>query len=306
MQVDFCPVQTMLAPILKRRVSPTTDSTRHAHARAIGLLLIASVFWSLGGLLIKGVEWSALAIAATRSAIAAATIVAFMRGRLHFTWSRWQVGAAIAYAGTVLLFVLATKLTTAANAILLQYTAPIYIALAAPWFLGEPSRRRDWIAIVVTLAGMSLFFFDQLSARGMTGNVVAIASGVAFAALTLLVRRQKDGSVVESIVLGNVIAAVCGLPFVHAPFPDARGWALLAALGVVQLGISYILYAAAMKHATAMEAALVPMLEPVLNPVWVLLVRGERPGPYALVGGLVVLGVVAVRTVVAVRERSAT
>jgi drug/metabolite transporter (DMT)-like permease len=257
----------------------------------------------MGGVLIKGVEWHAPAISATRSAIAAATIVIFYRGRLHFTWSRWQIAGALAYAATVMLFVLANKLTTAANAILLQYTAPIYIALLAPWFLGEPSRRRDWVIIGITLAGMALFFFDQLSAKGMAGNLVAIASGVSFAALTLFMRKQKDGSAVESIVLGNLIAAVLGIPFLRGPFPDTNGWMMLAVLGVVQLGLSYIAYAAAVKRATALEAALVPMLEPILNPIWVLLLLHERPGPFALAGGLVVIGAVAARAVLAVRER---
>ncbi|BET65800.1 DMT family transporter [Opitutales bacterium ASA1] len=282
---------------------PALADTDAGRSRAILLLLLSALLWSMGGLLIKGVEWSAPGIAATRSIVAALTIVAFYRGRLRFTWSTWQLAGAAAYAATVLLFVLATKLTTAANAILLQYTAPIYIALAAPWFLGEPSRRRDWWIIAVTLAGMSLFFVEQLSAEGLAGNLVAIASGIAFAALTLFLRKQKDGSAVESIVLGNILAAVIALPFVRGPFPEAAGWGMLLVLGVVQLGLSYIVYAAAIRRATAMDAALVPMLEPILNPVWVLLFLGERPGPWALAGGAVVIGAVAVRAALGARER---
>ncbi len=272
-------------------------------ASAIGLLLLSAFLWSLGGLLIKGVDWSAPAIAATRSAIAALTIAVFYRGRLRFTWSRWQIAGAVAYAATVMLFVIANKLTTAANAILLQYTAPVYIALAAPWFLGEPSRRRDWLVIAVTLCGMALFFVDRLSTRGIAGNLAAIGSGVSFAALALFLRKQKDGSAVESIVLGNVLAALVGLPFVRGPFPDAAGWGILVVLGVIQLGFSYIAYAVAVRRATAMDAALVPMLEPILNPVWVLLFHGERPGRWALVGGAIVVGAVAARGALSVRER---
>ncbi len=284
---------------------PPTRASAPSRSGALGLLLASAALWSLGGVLIKGVDWSPLAIAGTRSALAALTIVVLLRGRLHFTWSRWQVAGAFAYAATVLLFVLATRLTTAANAILLQYTAPVYIALAAPWFLGEPSRRGDWLVIAVTLAGMGLFFLDHLTLEGRAGNLLAIASGVSFAALALLLRKQKDGSAVESIVLGNLIAAAVGLPFVRAPFPDATGWALLVVLGVVQLGVSYLLYAVAVRRATAMDAALVPMLEPILNPVWVLLWLGERPGPFAMLGGLVVLGAVACRSVLALRARPA-
>ena len=275
----------------------------HGRTGAIGLLLLSALLWSIGGLLIKQVEWHAPAIAATRSAIAALTIAAFYRGRLHFTWSKWQLAGALAYAATVVLFVLANKLTTAANAILLQYTAPVYIAVAAPWFLGEPSRRRDWIVIAITLGGMALFFVDQLSTRGLAGNLVAIASGMSFAALALFLRKQKDGSAVESIVLGNILATLVGLPFFHGPFPSVEEWNLLVMLGVVQLGFSYIAYAAAVRRATAMDAALVPMLEPILNPIWVLLFHGERPRPWALLRDLVVIGTVAVRAVLSARER---
>ncbi|MGH8019913.1 MAG: DMT family transporter [Opitutaceae bacterium] len=284
-------------------MNTTSIPSSPTRAGAIGLLLLSALLWSFGGLLVKGVEWNALAIAGTRSAIAAITIGVFLRGRLRFTWSRWQIAGAFAYATTVMLFVLATKLTTAANAILLQYTAPVYIALAAPWFLGEPSRRRDWIVIAVTLGGMGLFFVDRLSTRGLAGNLAGIGSGVSFAALTLFLRKQKDGSAVESIVLGNILAALAGLPFVRGPFPEAAGWGLLAILGVVQLGLSYIVYARAVRRATAMDLALIPMLEPILNPVWVLLFFGERPGPWALLGGAIVIGAVAVRGVLSVRER---
>jgi drug/metabolite transporter (DMT)-like permease len=282
-------------------LKPNPSQTAHDRTGAIGLLLLSALLWSTGGLLIKGVEWHAPAISATRSAIAVITLVACYRGRLRFTWSKWQLAGAVAYAATVVLFVLATKLTTAANAILLQYTAPIYIAIAAPWFLGEPSRRRDWIVIVVTLGGMALFFVDQLSTQGFAGNLVAIVSGMSFAALTLFLRKQKDGSAVESIVLGNILAALVGLPFLRGPFPDLAGWGMLVILGVVQLGFSYIAYAAAIRRATAMDAALVPMLEPILNPIWVLLFHGERPGPWALIGG--VIGAVATRAILSVRER---
>jgi drug/metabolite transporter (DMT)-like permease len=267
------------------------------------LLLFSALLWSLGGLLIKLVDWNPMAIAGTRAIIAAFTIAVCYRGRLRFTWSRWQIGGAVAYASTTIFFVLATKLTTAANAILLQYTAPIYIALLAPWVLGEPSRRRDWVIIAITLAGMGLFFFDDLNLSGLWGNLAAITSGVSFAGITLFLRKQKDGSPVESIVLGNLIAAAVGLAFVRTPFPGATGWAALLALGVVQLGVSYIFYARAIRRATAMQATLVQMLEPILNPIWVLLVIGEMPGTFALMGGAIVVGAVTLSAVLAIRER---
>ncbi len=272
------------------------------HARAVGLMASAALCWSLGGLLIKTVAWSPLAVAGGRGFIAAAFLAVFAP-RFRFTWSAAQIGGAVAYAATTVLFVTANKLTTAANAILLQYTAPVWIALFGAWFLGEPATRADWATIVVVFGGMALFFCDNLRFQGVEGNLVALASGVAFAAMTMLLRKQKDTSAVESIFLGDLLAGVIGLPFMlnGGPLPHAVGWAALALLGTVQLGLSYLLYARAIRHVTALEAVLIPVLEPILNPVWVLLFLGERPGRYALAGGVVVLTAVTLRTLHSLR-----
>jgi len=277
-----------------------------AHARAVGLMASAALCWSLGGLLIKSVAWPPLAVAGGRGFIAAAFLAIFAP-RFRFTWSAAQIGGAVAYAATTILFVAATKLTTAANAILLQYTAPVWIALFGAWFLGEPATRADWLTIAVVFGGMGLFFCDDLQFAGFAGNLIALASGVAFAAMTLLLRRQKDTSAEESIFLGNLLAGAIGLPFmISAPtLPNARGWIALALLGVVQLGISYLLYARAIRHITALEAVLIPVIEPILNPVWVLLALGERPGPLSLLGGVIVLSAVTARTVHSLRSGGA-
>jgi drug/metabolite transporter (DMT)-like permease len=267
-----------------------------ARGRAMLLLVLTAVFWSFGGILIKFIQWHPMAISGMRSAIGALTILAVFRG-LRFTGSRAQIGGAIAYAGTVTLFVLATKLTTAANAILLQYTAPVHVALFGPWLLGEPSRRRDVAAIAVILGGMALFFMDRLSTAGLWGNVAALGSGACFGWLTLFLRLQKGGSGIESIFLGNLLAAVLGLPFMFGSMPDARSWGGLVLLGTVQMGIPYVLFSMAVRHVPAVTAILVPMIEPVLNPVWVLLLLGETPSPMAVAGGAVILGTVAARCV---------
>jgi drug/metabolite transporter (DMT)-like permease len=260
------------------------------------LLLLTAVLWSLGGILIKWVQWHPMAISGMRSAIGALAIRIAFRN-LHFTWSRSQIGSAVAYAGTVTLFVVATKLTTAANAILLQYTAPIYVALFGPWFLGERPRREDVVSIIVILGGMALFFLDRLTPAGFWGNVAALGSGLCFGGLTLFLRSQKDGSGIESILLGNLLAAAVGIPFMFHSMPDARSWAGLLLLGTVQLGIPYVLYAMAIRHVPAVTAILVPMIEPVLNPIWVLLFIGEVPGPMAILGGTIILGAVAIRCI---------
>ncbi len=264
--------------------------------KAIALLLFAAVLWSLGGLLIKSVHWNPPAIAGARSAIAAVLIALVVR-RPHFHWSGAQIGAALAYAATVILFVLANRLTTAANAILLQYTAPIYVALLSHWFLRERTHWIDWVTIAAAFAGMGLFFLDSLSPAGFWGNTAAIASGVTFAWLVLLMRRQKAGSTIESVLLGNILTAVLCSPFYFSHFPTAwSDWSALLVLGFFQLGLSYLCYSIAVKFVTAIEAILIPVVEPILNPVWVLLFLGEKPGAWAMVGGAVVLGAVTVRS----------
>ncbi len=277
-----------------------------AHTRSLAQLMLAALCWSLGGVLIKNVDWPPLAVAGGRGLIAAAFLGATSRG-LKFRWSPVQLGAAVAYAATTVLFVVANKLTTAANAILLQYTAPVWIALFGAWFLGERATRADWLTVGAVLAGMALFFADGLQFSGVTGNVFALASGVSFAAMILMLSRQKNsGPPLESIILGNLIAFAIGLPFmVRAPLPSAGGLGALMVLGVVQLGVSYWLYARALRHVTALEAVLVPVVEPILNPLWVLLALGEKPSGLALVGGVIVLTAVTLRAVASVRASRA-
>ena len=258
-------------------------------------LLLVSLLWSLGGVLIKSMEWHPMAIAGGRSAIAIPAILACV-GWPRFSFSRVQIGGALAYAGTVVFFVLATRLGTAANAIFLQYTAPIYVAALGPWLLGERALRSDWVIIGIALAGIALFFADGLSPSGLLGNLCGLASGLSFAAMVLLLRKQREESPVSAILLGNGIAALAGLPFMFgAPHPSARGWIALVLLGAVQLGLSYVLYCVAIKRVKALEAVLIPLLEPVLNPLWVMLLVGERPAPWALAGAALVIGAVLLR-----------
>jgi drug/metabolite transporter (DMT)-like permease len=202
----------------------------------------------------------------------------------------------------VILFVIANKWTTAANAILLQYTAPVYVALLSAWFLKERATRADLITIIAALGGMVLFFLDDLSRGGFWGNIIAILSGVAFAGTALCLRKQKEGSPLESLFIGNIIAFLIGLPFILKSSPAASDWPGLILLGVFQLGISYILYAEAIKHVTALEAILIPVIEPVLNPVWVFLLLHEVPGAWAVAGGTIVLLSVVLRSLQALRK----
>ena len=264
---------------------------------AIILLAVAAIMWSLGGLLIKSVNAHPLAISGIRSAISCLIILLYVK-KPKFNWSFPQIAAGITYASMVILFVAANKFTTAANAILLQYTAPIFVALLSAWILKEKPKTIDWIAIVVVFGGMVLFFIDSIDTRGMTGNIFALLSGVSYALFTIFMRMQKDGSPVESVIIGNAITAITGLPFLFSAIPDSKGWLALVILGVIQLGIPYILYSNAIKNATALEASLITMIEPILNPIWVILVIGEIPGLFSIIGGIIVIIAVAVRCVI--------
>src|SRR5262245_51602482 len=168
------------------------------------LLVATSLCWSLAGVLIKLVAetWTGMAVAGGRGIIAALFLAATNRA-LRFHFSRDQIIGALGYTSCTLTFCTATTLTSAANAILLQYTAPIWVALLGSWFLGERATRADWITIVVALGGMALFFKDSLTLGHLEGDILAVLSGVGFAAMTVALRKQKDGSPVESIILGN-------------------------------------------------------------------------------------------------------
>lgn len=279
--------------------------------RATLLLAATALLWSSGGLTIKLVDLHPLALTGVRSALSALTLaVLFRKGlRLWPTPARpgsaprnWaQLGAALGYAGLLLSNVAATKLTTSANAILLAYTAPLYVALLAPRLLGERTRPGDWLFILAVLAGMVLFFLDTLSPTGLWGNLVAVGTGLCYAAFTLCMRAQKDASPVDSVVLGHILTALVGLPFLLHGLPSAEGWLGLAYLGVIQQGVSLALYVWCIKRLGALEAILIMTLEPILNPVWVALGYGELPGPWSLLGGAVVLVAVTLRGIAGAR-----
>jgi drug/metabolite transporter (DMT)-like permease len=280
--------------------------TDPAHRKAVGFLLLAALGWSLAGVLFKLVNWPPLAAAGGRGLFSALFLVAVGGRRLRFTWSPLQLGTAFAYAGCTVLFAIANKLTTAANAILLQYTAPVWIALFGAWLLNERATRADWFTIAASFVGMALFLYEGLQLNNLGGILVALASGVFFAAMIMLLRKQKDGSPLESIILGNLLGFLAGLPAMwSAGLPSGGSMVALVVLGVVQLGIPYLLYARAIRHVTALEAVLLPVIEPILNPVWVMLFIGERPSPLSLAGGVIVVGAVTWRAIVSVRDRAA-
>jgi DME family drug/metabolite transporter len=267
-------------------------------------LLAAAVLWSTAGAAVKLSTLSAYQIASGRSLIAALVLwLAFPAGRKRP--SLRALGVAVAYAATVVLFIMANKLTTAANAIFLQDAAPLYVLLLSPLVLRERPTRGELTAAPIFLLGLSLFFLDQLAPGQFLGNAIAVASGVAFA-LTILGLRaaSSEGQVV--LVWGNLIAGVSVLvPALSGPMPALLDGGILLFLGIFQLGVAYTLFNLGIRDTPAVEASLLILLEPVLNPVWTFILAGERPGPWAMVGGGIILLATAWRTVLGARRAGA-
>lgn len=264
---------------------------------AVLAVMGAALLWSSGGLFIKIAPMPALAVAFGRALVTGVFYLALFRPRLRA--ARWSTAAA--YAGMIITFVSATKLTSAANAIFLQYTGPAYVLLLSPWILGEKFRRVDALCVAASLAGMSLFFVGKVEGGQLAGNVLGAVSGVFFALTVLLLRRDARGSggdSLPSMTLGNLLAAALTLPWALPSVPHLTGNGLLVLLylGIVQMGIAYWLFNRGLKRVPAAEASLISMLEPVLNPIWVLLGTGESPTRWALAGGGIVVASVIART----------
>lgn len=260
------------------------------------LLLAAAALWSSGGAAIKLCGLSAWQLAGGRSLIAGLVLLAFVPASRRRP-TRLSLAVAVAYAFTVILFVAATKLTTAANAIFIQDTAPLWVLLLSPWLLGERPTRGELLSVPVFAAGLGLFFLDRLTPGQVAGNLVALASGVAFGLSIIGLRRIGDGGP-AALVLGNLLAAALTAPLWPAgPAPTPLDLGLVAFLGVFQLGLAYLCFTRGLEGTPAVEAALLVLLEPVLNPVWTFLLTGERPGPWAVAGGAIILAATAWRTV---------
>jgi drug/metabolite transporter (DMT)-like permease len=277
-------------------------------ARARWSLVAAAVLFSTGGAAIKHCGLGAWQVAGFRSGIAALFIaVCLPAARRSLTPQAWLAGCA--YAATLLLFALANKLTTSANAIFLQSSAPLYLLLLSPWLLGERVRARDILVIAAVAAGLVLFFCDDAGAQASApdpraGNLLAAASGLCWALTVVgmrwLARRERDprrDPALGSVVAGNLIAFAIALPFAWPIGPaTALDWSMLAYLGIVQVGVAYVLVTRGLRHVSAFAGTLLLLVEPALNPVWAWLVLGETPGALALVGGALILGATVLKS----------
>jgi drug/metabolite transporter (DMT)-like permease len=273
------------------------------------LVLGAAILWSTGGLFIKATSLSAFELSFGRSLLAAITIAIVTRHE-GFGLNRISAVTSILYAALLILFVLATKLTTAANAIFLQYTAPVYVMILEPLLYKEKFRRRDLVTVAVCAAGMSLFFVGKLRPQDVNGNLVALASGVCFALFFLLMRHPKAREVnrASSAIYGNLIVVlVCAPAFFGAASKgiSKADFACIAYLGIVQIGVAYILFTGAMARGLrSLDASIVGYIEPVLNPVWVFLFIGERPSGWAIIGGAIIIASVIVHMLIETRVKS--
>jgi drug/metabolite transporter (DMT)-like permease len=197
--------------------------------KALIFLMLTAILWSTGGVLVKIMNWQPIAILGGRSLFTSLVFLIYLR-RLPTSWNRWQLLAAGASILTQFLFVTSTKLTTAANAIFLQYTAPIYVVLLAAWFLREKPSRIDWISMFVIFVGLTLFFGDKLSTNGFYGNILAVLSGVTSAVMVVSFRAQKNGAPAESILIASLVTAILGFPFVLKEAWTVNNWLIIAFL----------------------------------------------------------------------------
>lgn len=264
---------------------------------AIKYMIIASVLWSIGGIFIKLINWNPMAIAGSRSAIAALVMMGYLK-KFKFKINKSMLICACSYSLLVILFVSANKLTTSANAILLQFTSPVWVALLSRAILKQKISRIDGITIIFVILGMIMFFIDELEMSYLLGNILAILSGIVMAGMILLFQQQKENSLVEITLLGNVITAIVGIPFYFISSPGMESVLPLFILGVFQLGIPYLLYVLAIPNVTAIDAVLIPVLEPLLNPLWVFIFAKESPTLFSLLGGGLVLLSVTVRGII--------
>lgn len=280
-------------------------STRRQQKTAIFQMLLCGAMWSLAGIFIKQIPWHPMTITGFRGLIAAATVSLWLKlsgTGIRFTRRSFFSGLFMALTGFC--FVIANKLTTAANAIVLQFTSPIFILLFSVCLFRQKFLRRDLWAVLLTSGGVALFFFDQLSPGHLTGNFMAVAAGACCAGMFVAMSRCEFDERMGGMLAGHLISALAGIPFCLFTPTDFSLTPLLCILilGVVQLGLPYILFVKAEEHCSALATNLLSVVEPILNPLWVFIFDGEAPGLFALLGAAVVIATVTVWSVHQTRD----
>ena len=263
--------------------------------KAVLAVCVAALLWSTGGVIIKSITWDPFIIAGGRAFFGGLFLLLATRSTtLRLT--PIQLGGGVAYAVTSLTFVLATKLTLAANVVMLQYTAPIFASVLGILLLKEYPKRVDWLVLPAVLVGVYLLFADRASAGSALGNGLALFSGFSLAVLTIAMRKQKSASPLDSIILGSGMIVLCVLPIFLLKAGNMQLFSLnlglLVFLGAFQVALPFLFFGYAVKRITAFEATVFKAVEPMTNPVWVFLITGERPGAIALTGALLIFSMV--------------
>lgn len=255
-------------------------------------IICAALLWSTAGALIKYVPWNPMAIASARSLIAALIFLLAFRKRLFVKPNLITWLSGIALALTQAGFVAANKLTTATNAIMLQYVSPLFIILLGALIYRTRPTKREILAMLFAFAGIFLFFLDDLSPGNQIGNLLSVFTGLTFSAVFLFNNRPECNTPV-ALFIGQVITALAGLPFlfqVSTWKPEAI--LSITLLGIFQLGIAYLCFSVGIQHTTPLNANLLAMIEPLANPIWVFLMIGEKPGLTAIIGAIIIISAV--------------
>jgi drug/metabolite transporter (DMT)-like permease len=277
---------------------------RSDQAAGILAMLGCALLWSTAGLFIKLIEWQPFAISGIRSAVAAVFLWVVVK-KPKFTFSKPQLISAFAYAATMLLFVFANKKTTAANAILLQYGAPVYVAILGSLILKEKPRKEHLLALLAVAVGMIVFFVESLGGGNILGDAVAAIGGITFATNIVFLRKQKDAQPIDSLLLGHIFTAlIAGVISLSLPAPRISFLSATAvvAMGIFQIGVPALLFVYGIKRITALESILTAVVEPIFSPVWVFLATGESPGLSAITGGAIIIGAVMSSSIASVRR----
>ena len=255
-------------------------------------MLICATLWSIAGIFMKWLPWNGFAVASLRSFFAGLTFALYMLlTNKRFIINSKTIVSGILTGCVYTCFACANKLTTAANAIVLQFTSPVFVVVLSYFFFHSQIRKRDVVAVSLTLIGITLFFFDQLEPGYIKGNLVAILAGLFMAAMFIMVGNIDVNERFSAILIGQVFTFLVGLPFVIRTNPviNTKTFICIFILGVFQLGISYILYVKSSSYCPPLACCLLGGLEPLLNPIWVLIFDGEKPGIFALIGGIIVI-----------------
>jgi drug/metabolite transporter, DME family len=268
------------------------------HQKGILYVFTAALLWSSGGLFIKLISFSAMQLSFFRCSIAALTFALIFKKQI-LQINKLSIINSIIYAVVLISFVIATKTTTAANAIFLQATAPIYVLIFEPLLNKTSYERINIITVGVCVLGMILFFVGKPEPGHLEGNLVALISGITFAAFFLGMKRNDQKYQQSSIFWGNILVALICIPFLFSlemiSFSDL--W-MVSFLGVFQIAVAYAFFASGLKRIIAVEASIISLVEPVLNPVWVLIGYGEIPSVTAIIGGLIILTAIIVRSLI--------